>query len=134
MISARPEPEKVDMEEYLNAQVKVLNTGENVLDVVKSLPITKSSKKIIIGFLEKKKPEKISGFCEYLGLSDEHIKQVDDSVKNFIDVGGLSGLHIASNYATFRKISENYNYEDSQPEEGTYGDYAQKRRIKERKE
>ena len=95
MIPERPEPEKIDMEEYLKEQVKVLNQGGNVLEILKSLPITKSSKKIMIGFLEKKKPEKITSFCEYLGLSDEDIKRVDESVKNFIEVGGLRGMHIA---------------------------------------
>ena len=79
--------------------------------MVKSLPITASSKKIIIGFLEKKKPEKIASFCEYLGLSDEQIKEVEESVEAFIEAGGLRGMHIATK-----------DYEDlvdSQPEEGS---------------
>ena len=44
MIAERPEPEKIDMETYLQEQVKVLNKGNNILELVKSLPITKSSK------------------------------------------------------------------------------------------
>ena len=81
----------------------------------------------MLGFLEKKKPEKITSFCEYLGLSDEQIKEVEESVKNFIDVGGLRGMHIAQNDYEAELV-------DSQPEEGSPEDLAQKQRIKDRKD
>ena len=57
-----------------------MNGGDNLIEYIKILPITKTSKMTLLSFIEKKKLSKIPDFCEFLGLSDGQVKKIKSYV------------------------------------------------------
>lgn len=67
MISDEPPVEKVDVQDYMNKQVKILNNGDNIIELIKTLPLKASYKLTLFSYIEKRKAEKVPQYIEFLG-------------------------------------------------------------------
>lgn len=71
MIPEFAEQPKRDMVDDLHKKVRLLNGGNNLIEFIKHLPLQKSNKFAMFKYIEKRHPERIPPFCEYLGLSEK---------------------------------------------------------------
>ena len=88
MIPEFPEGEKRDIAEDLQKKIKLLNGGDNLLEYIKTLPVTKTNKIAMYQYIEKRHPERITPFCEFLGLSQDQIDTITAHIESFQENGG----------------------------------------------
>lgn len=98
MISEFPDQPKRDMVQDLHKKVRLLNGGNNLIEFIKTLPVNKSNKMAMFQYIEKRHPERIPQFCEYLGLSESQVSSMTTYVELFQENGGPEMFLRAKDY------------------------------------
>lgn len=88
MIPEFPEQAPRDIATDLQKKVRLLNGGNNLLEFIKDLPVTKQNKMAMYQYIEKRHPERIPPFCEFLGLGDDTVKSMETYIELFQENGG----------------------------------------------
>ena len=70
------------------------------MEFIKSLPVTKANKLAMFQYIEKRHPERIPDFCEFLGLSEEKVESMKTYVELFQENGGPEMFLRAKDYET----------------------------------